>query len=293
MTKTPQQLAKIAIQARKNFAAGQQKIIKDLVPVGHFAERLIPTCIGETRVLTYISCEQNEPVPVFVNLHGGGFMMGSAEDDDIWCRRLANAVPCLVVNIDYRLAPEHKFPIALEESYAVIKYLHENAARLRINPQRIAVGGQSAGGNLAAGLCLLARARQEFTVCYQVLNYPALDMSVDPFSQPSDKILTPRLRTLFNNCYFRTKDDALNPLVSPLLTVDLVGLPAALIITAELDPLRPEAEHYAKKLTAAGVNADCKMFADCMHAFTHFGPKPAAEEAGRLVHEQLRNLLQN
>ncbi|MDF2500434.1 MAG: esterase [Anaerosporomusa subterranea] len=293
MTKTPQQLAKIAVQARKNFAAGQQKIATDFVPVGHFSEHLIPTCIGETRVFTYISCEQNEPVPVFVNLHGGGFMMGSAEDDDIWCRRLVSAVPCLVVNIDYRLAPEHKFPIALEESYAVVKYLHDNAPALRINPQRIAVGGQSAGGNLAAGLCLLARSRQEFSFCYQVLNYPALDMSVDPFSQPADKILTPRLRALFNDCYLRTKDDALNPLVSPLLAENLASLPAALVITAELDPLRPEAEQYAKRLTDAGVKTICKMFIGCMHAFTHFGPRPSAEEAERLIHTQLRRAFED
>jgi acetyl esterase len=222
-------------------------------------------------------------------MHGGGFIMGSAENDDLWCRRVANAVPCLVVNIDYRLAPEHKFPAALEECYDVVRYLHSNAAKLRIDPARIAVGGQSAGANLAAGICLLARDRREFPIVCQVLNYPPLDMTIDPYSKANlDKILTARMQILFNACYLRNEDDALNPLVSPLLVQDLAGLPDALIITAELDPLRPEAEQYAKRLAVAGVNATCEMFAGCMHAFTHFGPKAAARAAQSLTCEQLK-----
>lgn len=289
MVKSLQQLTKIANLARKNFAIIQQKASKEIVPVAKFSERRVSTVKGDTRILLYSSYTHSSLAPVFVNLHGGGFILGCAEDDDVWCRKIANAVDCLVVNIDYCLAPENKFPAALEECYAVIQWLCENAAELGIDPTRIAIGGQSAGGNLAAGLCLLTRTRGTGSFVYQILNCPPLDMTIDPFTKSSqDTLLTARLQTLFNDCYFRTDSDALDPLLSPLLAEDLRGLPAALLITAEYDPLRPEAERYAKRLDTAGVPALCKSFAGCMHAFTHFGPRQAAEEAERLVHSHLQ-----
>jgi acetyl esterase len=289
MVKSLQQLSKIANLARKNFAATQQKASKEFVPVAKFSERRVSTVKGDTRILLYSSYTHSSLAPVFVNLHGGGFILGCAEDDDVWCRKIANAVDCLVVNIDYCLAPENKFPAALEECYAVIQWLCENAAELGIDPTRIAIGGQSAGGNLAAGLCLLTRARGTGSFVYQILNCPPLDMTIDPFTKSSqDTLLTARLQTLFNDCYFRTDSDALDPLLSPLLAENLRGLPAALLITAEYDPLRPEAERYAKRLDTAGVPALCKSFTGCMHAFTHFGPRQAAEEAERLVHSRLQ-----
>lgn len=291
MVKTPEQLAKIAAQARKSFAASQQTVVKNVVPVNTVFERYIPTCAGNTRILAYRSCLSDKPIPVFVNMHGGGFIMGSADDDDTWCRQIANSVPCLVVNIEYHLAPEHKFPTALEECYDVLQWLHLNAQELDIDPERIAVGGQSAGGNLAAGLCLLARDRG-LSIAYQVLNYPPLDLTIDPHSKTThDTILTARMQILFNACYFRTESDALNPLISPLLASDLSNLPGALIITAEYDPLRPEAEAYAARLTAASVHVSLESFPGCMHAFTHFGPPLASETARQIVQNKLTSAL--
>jgi acetyl esterase len=277
----------MAERARQSFAAGQAARPKVDVPVKVFAEYRAPTRAGETRVL--FCSPGGRALPVFVNFHGGGFVMGSADDDDVYCRRLANAAGCAVVNADYRLAPEHKFPAALEDCYDVVRWVHDNAAALGVDPARIAVGGHSAGGNLAAAVCLLAKARREFAIIFQVLDYPPLDLTLDPYAQESrDALLTPKAHIFFNACYFNTPADARNPLVSPLLAGDLAGLPPALVIAAEYDPLRADGERYAARLRAAGVDATYRLFAGCSHAFTHFGPEEAADEAWALIAAKLR-----
>lgn len=280
-------LTSMAERARQSFAAGQAARPKVDVPVKVFAEYRAPTRAGETRVL--FCSPGGRALPVFVNFHGGGFVMGSADDDDVYCRRLANAAGCAVVNADYRLAPEHKFPAALEDCYDVVRWVHDNAAALGVDPARIAVGGHSAGGNLAAAVCLLAKARREFAIIFQVLDYPPLDLTLDPYAQESrDALLTPKAHIFFNACYFNTPADARNPLVSPLLAGDLAGLPPALVIAAEYDPLRADGERYAARLRAAGVDATYRLFAGCSHAFTHFGPEEAADEAWALIAAKLR-----
>ncbi len=287
MSKDGDKMRRMAERARKAFAAEQRARRREEVAVDVVREYAVTTRAGETRVLFY--APRGQALPVFVNIHGGGFVMGSAADDDEYCRRLANDADCAVVNIEYRLAPEHKFPVALEECYDVVKWVHDSAAFLGADPARIAVGGHSAGGNLAAAICLLARARREFAVVFQVLDYPPLDLTVDPFGQQSrDKLLTSKARAFFNECYFNTPADALNPLVSPLLAGDLAGLPPALVIAAEYDPLRADGERYAAGLKAAGVDATFRLFAGCSHAFTHFGPKEAADEAWALMAAKLR-----
>jgi len=280
-------MTRMAARARKAFAAQQRALPRADVPVKVFAEYEVPTRAGDTRVLFY--SPGGRALPVFVNIHGGGFVMGSAGDDDVYCRRLANAAGCAVANVDYRLAPEHKFPVALEECYDVVRWVHDGAAALGVDPARIAVGGHSAGGNLAAAICLLARARREFAAVFQVLDYPPLDLTIDPYGQDSrDELLSPKARVFFNDCYFNTPEDARNPLVSPLLAGDLAGLPPALVIAAEYDPLRNDGERYARRLAAAGVDATYRLFAGCSHAFTHFGPAAAADEAWNLIAAKLR-----
>lgn len=235
--------------AREAFQAVQARLPRENVEVGSFSRHCLETAAGSTPVLVYRpQTAADSRLPVFINLHGGGFVIGSALDDDVWCRKIANAAACVVVNVDYHLAPEHKFPAALEECYDVAKWLHDNPAALAIDPGRIAVGGHSAGGNLAAALCLLAKKRGEFPLIYQVLNYPPLDLSSDPFAKPAtDTVLTARDQAFFTTCYFRQPADALNPLASPLLAADLAGLPDALIITAEHDPLCREGSLYAER----------------------------------------------
>ncbi len=281
----------MAQRAREAYAANfQNSRMSDPWDRGTVAEQVLETSAGDTRILVYKPKPEGEAIlPVFVNIHGGGFIQGGAEDDDVWCRKIVEAVGCAVVNIEYHLAPECKFPIALEECYDVVKWVHAHAGERGFDPSRIAVGGHSAGGNLAAGLCLLARERQDFFIAYQVLNYPPLDFSMDPFDKPTrDPLLTPRAQAFFTSCYLNELEDAQNPLASPLLAETFEGLPAALIISAEYDPLCAENELYGKKLSVAGVDVTYRMFAGCMHAFTHFGTEPAASEAWALIHGKLK-----
>ncbi|MHC1761191.1 MAG: alpha/beta hydrolase [Negativicutes bacterium] len=260
---------------------------------GDIEECVVPTCAGVTRMLIYRPCQSTNPglPPVFVNIHGGGFIQGSAEDDDPWCRNIAEEVACIVVNIEYHLAPEYPFPVALEECYDVLRWIKNQGGKLGMDVTRLAVGGHSAGGNLTAALCLLARERKEFLILYQVLNYPPLDFTIDPFSKPSrDTLLTPNAQVFFTACYLKNEERRSDPLASPVLAKSLEGLPDALIISAEYDPLRGENELYARRLSEAGVAVTYRMFAGCMHAFTHFGPEAAAREAWELIRANLKQV---
>jgi acetyl esterase len=232
-------------------------------------------------------------LPVYLNLHGGGFVAGVPEHDDSYCRRLAHNLGCLVVNLDYVLAPEHPFPAGLQQSFAVLEWLAEQAVTLGIDPQRIAVGGHSAGGNLATGVASLARGHQRLRVVHQLIDYAALDASQDPalkHSSLDQPLLRPGLMRFFNSCYLSDPAQVLNPLASPLLaTVDqLRGMPPATLITAEYDVLRGEGEAYAEKLRQAGVPVSERMFAGCDHMFTHMGPDDSAEQAWQLIEDGLR-----
>lgn len=280
-----------AQRARLAYAESAGKARERLCEAEAVAEELlVSTSAGSTSVLLYKPKPgKSEPLPVFVNIHGGGFIQGGAEDDDAWCRRIADAVGCAVVNIDYHLAPEYPFPAALEECYDVVEWISAEAAGRGLDAAKIAVGGSSAGGNLAAALCFLARERKQFSIVCQVLNYPVLDLATDPCQKPaSDRLLTPKAQAFFTSCYVGEGDAAKNPLASPLLAESFAGLPDALIISAEKDPLRGENELFAERLAAAGVTVTYRMFKGCHHAFTHFGPKEAAKEAWSLIHEKLR-----
>ncbi|PNQ83842.1 alpha/beta hydrolase [Paenibacillus polymyxa] len=259
-------------------------------PKVHRTERMIPTSVGDSRVIVYeASLRSADPLPVFVNFHGSGFIMGSAEMDDPWCPVIAERANCVVVNVDYRLAPEHKFPIPLQESYDVTQWVYKHPDVLNIDPQRIAVGGHSAGGNLAAALCLMARDRKEFPIVYQVLDYPSLDIATDPKLKPQfEKAIPPRVVKIFNESYLRSPDEARNPLVSPIYAESLHDLPPALIITAELDSLAEEAELYAKRLIEADVPVTYKKYMGAAHAFTHSGDLALAESAWHLMSDQLK-----
>lgn len=255
----------------------------------------IDTVAGKTRLLIYKPQWVSETsLPVYLNIHGGGFIQGSTRDDDGWCRQIAVAAECAVINIEYHLAPETKFPVQLEECYDVAKWVVAQAVAYGFDPVRIAVGGSSAGANFAAALCLLAQQRQDVRFCFQVLNYPPLDFVTDPENKGDrDTLLTARAQAFFTACYLRDASDARNPLASPLLAENFFGLPPALVITAEFDPLRAEDEAYSGRLQAAGVAVTYKMFEGCMHAFTHLGPEPAAMEAWRLIQSSLRQVFYN
>lgn len=256
--------------------------------------RYIDTPQGRARALFYWPLAgSQQPRPVYLNLHGGGFVAGVPEHDDSYCQRLAHNLGCLVVNLDYVLAPEHPFPAGLNQCFAVLEWLADNATELGIDPWRMAVGGHSAGGNLTAGVAALARNHQRLRVVHQVIDYAALDL-VEPAedkTSPLDKpLLRPGLMGFFNRCYLSDPAQALDPLASPARAAveQLRGLPPATLITAEYDVLRAEGQAYAAKLHEAGVAVQERMFIGCDHMFTHLGPDDSAEQAWQLIEDSLR-----
>ncbi|UQI33833.1 alpha/beta hydrolase [Pseudomonas bijieensis] len=263
-------------------------------PLRAVEEKIIPTAWGPARALFYWPDTPSvEPLPVYLNLHGGGFVAGVPEHDDSYCRRLAHNLGCLVVNLDYVLAPEHPFPAGVRQSFEVLEWLAGQATALGIDPQCIAVGGHSAGGNLATGVANLARGHQRLRVVHQIIDYAALDLALDPEQKhsPLDKpLLGTGLMRFFNSCYLSDPAHAHDPLASPLRVPleALQGMPATTLITAEYDILRVEGEAYAEKLRQAGVAVHERMFAGCDHMFTHLGPDDSAQEAWQLIEDSLR-----
>ena len=197
--------------------------------------------------------------PILVYLHGGGFVLGSLDTCDYVCSYFANRVGCVVVSVDYRLAPKYKFPAAVEDVYAAAQWTAANADLINGDPTRIAVGGQSAGGNLAAVLCLMARDRGGPPLVFQLLVCPPTNVasletaSYREFAKGPG--LTKSRHIWFRKKYLKSKKDWENPYVSPLLADDLSNLPPALVITAEFDALRDEGEAYANRLRQEGVPA--------------------------------------
>jgi acetyl esterase len=215
-----------------------------------------------------------ERLPALMFFHGGGFVICDLDSHDKQCRALANASGCVVIAVDYRLAPEHKFPAAPEDAYAATRYVAEHAAEFGVDPDRIAVGGDSAGGNLATVVALMARDRGGPSVKFQLMVYPLVDFDDESPSMREyarDHFLTRDSMDWFRAQYLATAADAKLPYASPMNAPDLSGLPAALIITAGLDPLRDQGEAYARKLQAAGVPVELKRYEGMIHVFINLG----------------------
>jgi acetyl esterase len=242
-------------------------------PVAKVEDRKIPGPAGEIPVRIYVP-EGQGPFGALVYFHGGGWVIGDLETHDPVCRALANAAGCIVVSVDYRLAPEHKFPAAVEDCFAATKWVAENAGSLGGDPDRIAVGGDSAGGNLAAVVSLLARDQGGPRLRHQLLVYPVTEYDA---STPSaiefgeGYFLDRRFMLWFWGHYLRNEADRSDPRAAPLHASDLRGLPSALVITAEYDPLRDEGEAYAARLNEAGVPVTCIRFQGQLHGFFTFG----------------------
>lgn len=217
------------------------------------------------------SPERTKPSPALVYFHGGGWVLGDLETHDVICRALACRSRAVVVAVDYRLAPEHQFPAAVIDCYAATKWVSDHADRLGIDPRRIAVGGDSAGGNLAAVVSLQSRDEAGPHIALQVLVYPSTDLS--SFDTPSCREfgegywLNLSLMEWFREQYLARPEDARCVHASPLLAPNLQGLPPALVITAECDPLRDEGEAYAKRLREAGVPVRQTRYAGMIHPF--------------------------
>ncbi|ANF94970.1 alpha/beta hydrolase [Paenibacillus bovis] len=261
-------------------------------PAAQRSEITIPTSYGEARTHVYVPLDARESAPVFINLHGGGFVMGTPEMDDPWCAYVADLSGCIVFNVDYVLAPEHKFPSTVYQCYEVAQWVKNHASEWGGDGSRLAIGGHSAGGNLSAAVCLLNQQKGgELPIAYQILDYPPLDLDTDPANKPDfEEAIPVDIARMFNAMYFENMQDARNPLASPVLasSSELVGLPPALVITAGRDSLAAEAVQYAQMLQKAGVPVVHREYPGEAHGFTHNGTSANAEEAWQLMAEQLK-----
>ncbi len=237
-------------------------------------ELSIPSDFGPIPARFYRARKGAGPCPLLVYFHGGGFMLGSLALYDTTCRRLAVQGDCAVLSVHYRLAPETQFPGAAQDAYAATRWASDRARLLNIDPGKIAVGGDSAGGNLAAVVAQMAQDSKDFQVALQVLIYPMTDQSRDyPSYQRNAKgyMLTTAALYWFMDNYIPDPQDRKSPLASPMLRQSLAGQPPALVISAEFDPLVDENQAYAERLKAAGVPTDYVCFPGMIHPFFTLG----------------------
>lgn len=247
-------------------------------------DRHIPGPARDIAVRIYTS-QGRPPMGVLVYFHGGGWVLGDLDSHDRVCRAMANGAGCVAVSVDYRLAPEHVFPAAPEDCYAATKWVAENAASIGGDPSRIAVGGDSAGGNLATAVAMMARDRGGPALCYQLLLYPVTDSALDT---PSHKefaadgyVLSRADMEWFWKNYLDSSADKNNPYACPMRAKNLSGLPPAMILTASHDPLRDEGERYAERLITAGVKVTCTRYEGVTHGFISFADGLDQGKAGQ------------
>ena len=250
-----------------------------LPDVAAVEDRTLPGPAGEIPIRVYRP-QGTGPFGVLVFYHGGGWVIGDLDTHDRECRLLCKGAGCLVVSVDYRLAPEHPFPAAVDDAFAALKWIGQNTAELGGDPRRIAVGGDSAGGNLSAVMTLLARDEGGPPLCYQLLVYPAVDAraNVDYRSRVKNAeapFLTQATMDYFIGHYLggraagRSRKDFR---MSPLLAESHRDLPPALLVTAEFDPLRDEGEAYARALEAARVPVILHRYDGMPHVFFQLSP---------------------
>jgi acetyl esterase len=255
-------------EARATVVANT-KLLEPPKPMTRIEDRRVPGHGGWIPVRIYVPCDKKS-LPVLVFYHGGGWVIGDVPSYESLCTAIAQAAECIVVSVDYRLAPEHRFPAAVDDAYAATSWVAENAELFGGDPRRVAVGGDSAGGNLAAVVCLMARDRGVFRPTLQILIYPATDHSFNTSSYGAcadGYLLSREDMKWFWGHYLAHAEDGDNPCASPLRASNLSGLPPALVITAEYDPLRDEGEAYATRLRSGGVPVTLSRYSGMIHAF--------------------------
>jgi len=279
------------VEARNSRIEPMKMLGGEPPALGHVEDLSVPGPGGNVPVRMYAS-EPGGLRPVLIYFHGGGFVFGNLDTHDAVCRALAKESGAVVISVDYRLSPEHKFPAAVEDSHAVIVWVAANAERLGVDARRIAVGGDSAGGNLAIVIAMRCRDAGGPALAAQVLLYPLTDFS--SFETGSHRelgegyFLTRGAMDWFRGHYLAAADLARHPEVSPLLAPDLSDLPPALVITAEFDPLRDEGEAYAERLRQAGVPVTMARYPGMIHGFVSMrgvlaGGRRAISEAARFT----------
>ena len=262
--------------------------------VARVENRTVPGPAGEIPVRVYTPHGAG-PLPGLVFFHGGGFVLCNLDSHDGLCRGLANAAGCVVVSVDYRLAPEHRYPAAPEDCYAATQWVAKNGAELGIDVTRLAVGGDSAGGNLTAVVAQMARDRGGPALRFQLLVYPVTDYAFDTDSYRENAegyFLTTGMMRWFWEKYLEKPEQGREPYASPLRAANLANLPPGLCITAGYDPLRDEGEAYAARLREAGVDVRASRYAGMFHGFLSMNlqldkAREALAEAGSALRKAL------
>jgi acetyl esterase len=244
-------------------------LMGDLEPVAEI-ENLTLAGPGGPLAIRIYTPEGSGPFPILVYLHGGGWIVGNLDMAEPICRSLTNTAECIVVSVDYRLAPENKFPAALEDALAATQWTAKHARSFNGDPERLSIGGDSAGGSLAAAVTHIVRDQGGPALIYQVLLYPSTDHSaaLDTTKTGFEYTINTLERIhLHSESYLNSWEDATNPYASPLLAQNFANLPPALVITAEYDFLYEQGQRYAERLQAAGVQVTHKHYSDMMHGF--------------------------
>ena len=267
-------------EAREQMEATARARKAEPLPVARVEERMIPGPAGEIRSRLYWP-QAAAPVPAIAYYHGGGHVIGSLDTHDFVARNLCGGTGALVASVDYRMGPEHRFPAAVDDSFAALQWVHTNASRLGADPTRIGVHGDSAGANLAAVVALLARDTgcpqlRLQSLVYPVADYGLVGASYDKYAT-GHGILTKDAMVWFRGHYLRSPDDANDWRASPIKAASLAGVAPAIVITAECDVLHDDGASYAEALRRAGVPVEYREFPGMIHAF--FGMVPAVDDA--------------
>jgi acetyl esterase/lipase len=267
-------------EAREQMEATARARKAEPLPVARVEERMIPGPAGEIRLRLYWP-PALAPVPAIVYYHGGGHVIGSLDTHDFVARNLCGGAAALVASVDYRMGPEHKFPAAVDDSWAALRWVGENAESLDVDRGRIGVHGDSAGANLAAVVALLARDRGAPSLRLQSLVYPIVDYGLvgDSYEKYANGygILTSGAMGWFRAHYLRSREDANDWRASPIKAAGLAGVAPAIIVTAECDVLHDDGQRYAEVLQRAGVAVEYREYPGMIHAF--FGMVPAVDDA--------------
>jgi len=259
-------------QAREQFARTRAPFLAPPQEVGAVSDSAIPGPSGRLRIRAYrpLGSMPGQPLPAVVYFHGGGWVFGDLDSHDPLCRELCNLAQCVVISVEYRRAPENRFPAAVEDAIAAVRDVAERAADLHVDAARLAVGGDSAGGTLATVAALTLRDHGGPRLALQVLIYPVTDLAMDARSYTSIAngfTLTRERMTYFRELYLRRPADIDDWRASPLKAPDLSRLPPALVITAGHDPLVDEGKAYAERLAAAGVPVTYTCYDGLVHGF--------------------------
>ncbi|MBS0272881.1 MAG: alpha/beta hydrolase [Proteobacteria bacterium] len=260
-------------EAREAFAGLMQLAGPKDIPIGRVANVIIPTANGEITARSYAAVASGgEPMPTLVFFHGGGWVIGSVDTHDGLCRMIANGSACRVISVDYCLSPESKFPGPVDEAVAAVEWIEKNAAQLGVDANRLAVGGDSAGGALAAVVTQAAKAKGGPKLAFQLLFFPVTQIGNETASlreYAEGYFLERKTLDWFYANYLPAGADRKDPRISPLAAADVSGLPPAYVMLAGFDPLHDEGLQYAERLRAAGVPVTVADYSDMVHDFIY------------------------